>query len=211
VGLVEANAADLLAYLERRTDSAEDAADLLGETLVVAWRRIGDLPADDEQARLWLFGTARNVLGNHPRGLRRARDLSTRLRQEMDAELRTVGAGLHDEVADDVGDAIAQPPRRSASSSGSCTGTGSPSPRPQLCSASRPLPHEAGTPAPALTSRSGSRADEGLRRPRCRGTRQTSPPCRASRSALQSAHRLSAQPLVPNTACLVHPRWARPA
>ncbi|MCW3017458.1 MAG: subfamily polymerase sigma-24 subunit, partial [Solirubrobacterales bacterium] len=44
---------DLLAYALRRVDRAEDAADIVAETFLVAWRRLDDVPAGDE-ARLWL-------------------------------------------------------------------------------------------------------------------------------------------------------------
>jgi RNA polymerase sigma factor (sigma-70 family) len=52
---------DLLAYIVRRSQSAEDAADVLAETYLVAWRRLEAIPAG-ERARLWLFGVARNLL-----------------------------------------------------------------------------------------------------------------------------------------------------
>ena len=52
---------DLLAYALRRTGSPEDAADVLAETYLIAWRRIDSVPRGEE-ARLWLFGVARNVL-----------------------------------------------------------------------------------------------------------------------------------------------------
>ncbi|MBX6384794.1 MAG: RNA polymerase subunit sigma-24 [Microbispora sp.] len=55
--------ADLLAYVRRRTESPEDAADALAETFATAWRRIGDVPAGPP-ARLWLYGVARRVLAN---------------------------------------------------------------------------------------------------------------------------------------------------
>ena len=57
--------APLLAYLTRRAE-AHDAADLLAEVYLVAWRRRADLPAGDEQ-RLWLFGVARRLLAEHHR------------------------------------------------------------------------------------------------------------------------------------------------
>jgi RNA polymerase sigma-70 factor, ECF subfamily len=53
--------ADLLAYIVRRSPSAEDAADVLAETYLVAWRKLHAIPTD-ERARLWLFGVARNLL-----------------------------------------------------------------------------------------------------------------------------------------------------
>lgn len=52
---------DLLGYLLRRAENAEEAADLLAETYAIAWRRIARVPPGEE-ARLWLFGVARNLL-----------------------------------------------------------------------------------------------------------------------------------------------------
>jgi len=46
----------VLAYLLRRTDSIEDAADLLSEVYLVAWRRIGNLPLGDEARLLVVRG-----------------------------------------------------------------------------------------------------------------------------------------------------------
>lgn len=51
---------DLLAFLLRRCPSAEEAADCLAETYRIAWEKRNRIPAGDE-ARPWLFGTARNV------------------------------------------------------------------------------------------------------------------------------------------------------
>jgi RNA polymerase sigma-70 factor (ECF subfamily) len=64
---VETNAPDLLRYFLRRVPVAEDAADLLGDTLLVLWGRAGDLPSTPEEARMWMFGIARNVLHTHRR------------------------------------------------------------------------------------------------------------------------------------------------
>lgn len=52
---------DLLAYAIRRTNRPEDAADVVAETYLIAWRKLNSLPAGGE-ARLWLFGVARNVI-----------------------------------------------------------------------------------------------------------------------------------------------------
>lgn len=52
---------DLLAYIVRRSQSAEDAADVLAETYLVAWQKLDAIPTG-ERARLWLFGVARNLL-----------------------------------------------------------------------------------------------------------------------------------------------------
>lgn len=51
-----------LAYFERRIDGP-DAADLLSETMLTAWRRIDDLPQDDVEARMWLFEDLRDLVG----------------------------------------------------------------------------------------------------------------------------------------------------
>ncbi|WP_188194500.1 RNA polymerase sigma factor [Nonomuraea sp. SYSU D8015] len=62
----------ILGYAMRRCDSPEDAADVVAETFAIAWRRMDAMPAGDE-ARLWLYGVARNVLANHRRGQDRRR------------------------------------------------------------------------------------------------------------------------------------------
>ncbi|MGP3918590.1 RNA polymerase sigma factor [Nonomuraea sp. 10N515B] len=61
-----ANYADILAYVRRRIDSHDDAADALAETFTTAWRRLDDIP-EGREARLWLFGVARRVLANDRR------------------------------------------------------------------------------------------------------------------------------------------------
>jgi len=68
----------ILAYAARRTADAYDAADVLAETFVVAWRRIDEVPPG-EDARPWLYGVARWVLANHHRGNRRRQTLDERL------------------------------------------------------------------------------------------------------------------------------------
>jgi RNA polymerase sigma factor (sigma-70 family) len=74
---------ELLAYALRRVDRAEDAADVVAETFLVAWRRLDAVPEGDE-ARLWLYGVARRQLANQRRGeLRRSR-----LADRLGAELR---------------------------------------------------------------------------------------------------------------------------
>ncbi|MFI7444835.1 RNA polymerase sigma factor [Nonomuraea indica] len=62
----------ILGYAVRRCDAPEDAADVVAETFAIAWRRVDALPPG-EQARLWLYGVARNVLANHRRGAARTR------------------------------------------------------------------------------------------------------------------------------------------
>ena len=82
--LFEQTREDLLAYAIRRTTSREDAADIVAETYLIAWRKIDSLPKGDKR-RLWLFGVARNVLrrgASHEQALRSVVD---RLASELDA------------------------------------------------------------------------------------------------------------------------------
>ena len=73
---------ELLAYVLRRVARAEDAADVVAETFLVAWRRLDKVPAGDE-ARLWLYGVARRQLANQRRGVLRRSRLADRLRVEL--------------------------------------------------------------------------------------------------------------------------------
>jgi RNA polymerase sigma factor (sigma-70 family) len=77
----------ILGYVLRRTDNPDDAADVIAETFLTAWRRLEDMPRDP-QARLWLYGVARRVLANHHRGERRRSALADRLRADLAAEYR---------------------------------------------------------------------------------------------------------------------------
>jgi RNA polymerase sigma-70 factor, ECF subfamily len=63
----------VLAYAVRRTPDPQDAADVVAETFLVAWRRLDAVPSG-EQARPWLYGVARHTLANRQRSeLRRNR------------------------------------------------------------------------------------------------------------------------------------------
>lgn len=97
-----ANAADLLSYFGRRVHIPADAADLLSETFVVAWRRGDRMPADPEQARMWLFGVARRVLANAARSTVRHADLTDKLR----AHLETLSTEHVDAETLDIRDAL---------------------------------------------------------------------------------------------------------
>lgn len=76
-------APQILAYFVRRVSTREDAADLLSETFAVLVRRARHIPADDGEARLWIYGVARNVLSTHRRTIRRRSALVERLREEL--------------------------------------------------------------------------------------------------------------------------------
>ncbi len=73
----------VLNYLVRRTDRREDAADLLADVFLVAWRKIDRVPTDPEIALPWLLAVARRALANHRRGIARRRALADRLRHHL--------------------------------------------------------------------------------------------------------------------------------
>ncbi|MBZ4486564.1 sigma-70 family RNA polymerase sigma factor [Microbacterium sp. cx-55] len=77
--IVRRESGSLLDYFARRTSSREDAADLLGDTLVIVWRRERAVPEDAAEARMWMFGVARRVLSQHRRSSGRRLALSERL------------------------------------------------------------------------------------------------------------------------------------
>ncbi len=79
----------ILAYAVRRTRDPQDAADVVSETFLVAWRRLDDIPAGDD-ARLWLYGVARRTLANQARSERRRERLAERMRQELPAAVAAV-------------------------------------------------------------------------------------------------------------------------
>jgi RNA polymerase sigma-70 factor, ECF subfamily len=77
---------EILRYALRRSAEPQDAADVVAETFLVAWRRLGEVPVDKE-GRLWLYATARRVLANHQRGIKRRTRLAERLREELRRQL----------------------------------------------------------------------------------------------------------------------------
>lgn len=77
----------ILAYALRRVDR-EDAADVVAETFLIAWRRLAEVPADPG-ARLWLYAVARRVIANLHRSERRRTRLGGRLAESLRAELAT--------------------------------------------------------------------------------------------------------------------------
>ena len=81
----------ILEYALRRVDDREDAADVVAETFLVAWRRLGEVPVGDG-ARLWLYGVARLVLANLHRAERRRTRLGRRLAETLRTEIGTHAA-----------------------------------------------------------------------------------------------------------------------
>ncbi|MEV4181121.1 RNA polymerase sigma factor [Streptosporangium canum] len=93
----------LLGYAVRRCSSPEDAADVVAETYVIAWRRITELPGG-EDGKLWLYGVARRVLANHQRGERRRLTRHTELTSEIEhLYTATSGHGEQDGVGEAMG------------------------------------------------------------------------------------------------------------
>ena len=88
----------ILGYALRRTDH-EEAADVVAETFLIAWRRLADLPGGDA-ARLWLYGTARRVLANRRRAKRRRLRLDARMRAATRTETSDREVGDRDPVAE---------------------------------------------------------------------------------------------------------------
>lgn len=103
--LVRETRDDLLAYAMRRSANAEDAADVLSEIYLVAWRKLEKVPPG-ENARLWLFGVAANVLRRGAQRHRSSEALIERLASEPldrgqvesvadeDQRIRALHAGL---------------------------------------------------------------------------------------------------------------------
>ncbi|CCH18582.1 RNA polymerase sigma factor [Micromonospora lupini] len=88
----------LLAYALRRVAHPEDAADVVAETFLVAWRRRQDIP-DGGEARLWLYGVARRVLANQHRGGVRRQRLGERLRQQLVVSVADPGSEVPERLA----------------------------------------------------------------------------------------------------------------
>ncbi|HEY6397825.1 MAG TPA: sigma-70 family RNA polymerase sigma factor [Solirubrobacteraceae bacterium] len=96
---------DLLTYALRRAGTPEDAADVLSETYLIAWHKLEKVPPGDN-ARLWLFGVAANVLRRGAQRHRSSDALIERLRAEPphtvqieavaheDGTIRALRAGL---------------------------------------------------------------------------------------------------------------------
>lgn len=80
--LFESTHRALLAYAVRRVTDPADAADIVAECFLIAWRRIDDVPVGSD-ARPWMFGVARRVLANARRGERRRLALADRLRDNL--------------------------------------------------------------------------------------------------------------------------------
>lgn len=87
--LYDAAYEDLLRFIRRRVHPTH-AEDVLGDVMLVAWRRLDDVPADRSAARAWLFGVARMTLQNTRRREQRHDAIAVRL---SEVRHRTADAG----------------------------------------------------------------------------------------------------------------------
>ncbi len=90
--LYEETNAEILAFALRRASSPEDAADVVADTFLVAWRRLGEVPFGP-RAKLWLFGVARRAVANQRRGELRRERLAGEIREELRRRLADLGSG----------------------------------------------------------------------------------------------------------------------
>lgn len=105
--LAETHAPRVLAYLARRTNDPADTADVFQAVLMTAWRRLSDVPDDDQAALAWLLSTARRCLANDRRGHTRRLQATERLRGSIrlaTAEVTGRPAGAAEALMD-LGDA----------------------------------------------------------------------------------------------------------
>lgn len=76
--LYESSYGDLLRFVQRRSE-ATNAEDVVAEAFLVVWRRFAEAPANENDARAWVFGITRNLLLNARRGEQRRQALGIRL------------------------------------------------------------------------------------------------------------------------------------
>ena len=72
---------DIVSYCGWRAHAPADSQDAVAEVFLTAWRRLDRVP-DGDAARVWLYATARRVVGNQRRSSRRRRALHDRLALE---------------------------------------------------------------------------------------------------------------------------------
>jgi RNA polymerase sigma factor (sigma-70 family) len=100
----------VLGYALRRSDTREDALDVVAEVFATAWRRRADMPAHPDEIRPWLFGIARRCLANVARSSHRAARLGERLADALPGADVPDPSRLHEHSVDrlEVGRALEQ-------------------------------------------------------------------------------------------------------
>jgi len=81
---------EVVAYARRRV-GPDAAQDVVAETFLVAWRRLGDVPPD---VLPWLFGVARRIVANQRRSAARNESLRRRLADQPAARGRDPAEAL---------------------------------------------------------------------------------------------------------------------
>jgi RNA polymerase sigma factor (sigma-70 family) len=74
----------LMAYAMRRARTRDDAHDVVADSMLIAWRRLDDIPTDERRIA-WMYGVARRVLANHYRATDRRDRLADRLEHQAPA------------------------------------------------------------------------------------------------------------------------------
>jgi RNA polymerase sigma-70 factor (ECF subfamily) len=74
--LFDAHYAELTRFAARRV-GPDTAGDIVASTLLIAWRRLAEIPT--QQARAWLYATARHVIANELRAQARRDRLGARV------------------------------------------------------------------------------------------------------------------------------------
>jgi len=80
--LFAAYGSDIVAYCGWRADSETDAQDAVADVFLIAWRRLDAVP-EGAAAKVWLYATARRVIANQRRSIRRRAALHERLAHEQ--------------------------------------------------------------------------------------------------------------------------------
>lgn len=85
----------VLGYIGARVLPREEAADVLQVVLTTTWRRIHDVPEDDDHALAWIVGVARRELANHRRAAQRRGAATERLAAELAVAPGVEPQGVH--------------------------------------------------------------------------------------------------------------------
>lgn len=104
--LYDAAYPDLLRFVRRRVHPAR-AEDIVSDAMLVAWRRLDDVPLDPSAARAWLFGVAYKTLQNTRRREEKQDAIAVRLAEV--AHVAAAGVESPDAVANRLDVAAAWP------------------------------------------------------------------------------------------------------
>ena len=97
--LYRAHYLPVLKYVERRLSDADLAQDVAAECFIVAWRKFDPT---DPFPLVWLYQTARNLIGNTYRSRRKEQQLLALLRSEAKVNSAPVETAIIAEVLSDL-------------------------------------------------------------------------------------------------------------